>query len=273
MPTIIVPTDFSAAATNAANYAADLAATLQADLLLLTVVPITWVNTEIPTPDIYQVQQEAANTNITELKNKLLYRTHNRLNITTAVTTGDVVDEIKNLAEPLKPLAIVMGITGAGTASRTLFGSNTFGALHNLLFPIIVVPPTATYHHIKNIGLATDLTDVTNTIDTQQIKHLVSAFSATLHLLHVTGPDGVTSGLALPEAKNLQEALRPLHPQFHYQRADNLTRGVLEFIKDQHIHLLLTVPKHRGFFQSLFHHSAANNIAAHINIPMMTVHK
>lgn len=273
MPTIIVPTDFSAPATNAAHYAAHLAETLQADLLLMTVVTYNWVSTEIPTPGLYDIEIQTTRTQLEELKADLQTLTGHQISITTSVTIGAVVDEIKNLAEVHKPYAIVMGITGAGNAERALFGSNTYTALHQLLFPVVVVPAAATYQPIKHIGLATDLMDVTQTIDTAQIKDLVTRFGATLQVLHVTRPDGITSGLALPGAKNLQEALRPIHPEFYYQHADNITDGVTQFINTQHIQLLLTVPKHRGFFQSIFHRSAANNIATHINIPMMTVHK
>ena len=273
MPTIIVTTDFSAAATNAAHYAADIAATLQADIVLVSVVTFNWVTTEVPVPALYDAELEAVRTQIEELKTHLLARTGHQLNITTSVTIGEVVDEIKNLAEVHKPFAIVMGITGADGSERTLFGSNAFSAMHNILFPVIIVPATATYQPIKHIGLATDLMDITQTVDTTEIKDLVTRFGATLQILHVTYPDGITSGLALPGAKNLQEALRPIHPEFYYQRAINITEGVLEFINTQNIQLLLTVPKHRGFFQSIFHRSASGNIAAHINIPMMTVHK
>lgn len=273
MPTIIVATDCSAAATNAAHYAAHLAETIQADLLLMAVVTYNWVSSEIPTPGLYDIEIQNTRTQLEELKSTLHTLTGQALTITTSVTIGAVVDEIKNLAEVHKPFAIVMGITGAGRAERTLFGSNTYNALHHLFFPVIVVPPTATYQPIRHIGLATDLMDVAQTIDTAEIKDLVTRFGTTLQVLHVTHPDGITSGLALPGAKNLQEALRPVHPEFHYQRAGNITDGVLQFIHDQNIQLLLTIPKHRGLFQSIFHQSASGNIAAHITIPMMTVHK
>ena len=54
MKTILVATDFSAAALNAANYAADMASTINADILLLHVYHIPVSYSEIPvvvTPD------------------------------------------------------------------------------------------------------------------------------------------------------------------------------------------------------------------------------
>ena len=61
MRTIVAPTDFSSVSINALNYAADLAAAIEADLILLHVVQIPITVSEIPftSVDYEKITEEA----------------------------------------------------------------------------------------------------------------------------------------------------------------------------------------------------------------------
>ena len=73
MKTLIVPTDFSPAAENAAIYATDLGIAIQADLLLLNVVqiPVTVVEVALTENEYEEMLQEAIKS-LAELRAQLL---------------------------------------------------------------------------------------------------------------------------------------------------------------------------------------------------------
>ena len=72
MKTILVATDFSSSARNAARYAADMAFAINADILLLHVYQIKVYYGESSVALSKEVSRQDAETNINELKEILL---------------------------------------------------------------------------------------------------------------------------------------------------------------------------------------------------------
>src|SRR6218665_670176 len=87
MKTIIVPTDFSATASDAAHYAAGLALHLQATLKLVHVLPMPVVISDIPIPyDNEGISISEAKRSMEELKLQLQQKTNDKIAITTIVS-------------------------------------------------------------------------------------------------------------------------------------------------------------------------------------------
>ena len=79
MKTILVATDFSPAATNAANYAAEMARVIDANLLLLHVYQIPVGYLEVPIPVSLEDLRMGAERQITELKEQLRKKSSRRV--------------------------------------------------------------------------------------------------------------------------------------------------------------------------------------------------
>jgi nucleotide-binding universal stress UspA family protein len=141
MKTILVASDFSSAASNAANYAADMALAINADLLLLHVyyLPVTY--SEIPAVISPDDLMKDAEKNITELKERLHRKTNSKLNIGTEVRMGIFFEELKTVCENIDPYTVVMGSQGTTATERLLFGSHTVYAMKHLVWPLLTVPP------------------------------------------------------------------------------------------------------------------------------------
>ena len=74
MKTILMATDFSPAALNAANYAADMALAINADMLLLHVYQIPVTFSEVPVAVNPEDMQWNAENEINKLKGQLIQK-------------------------------------------------------------------------------------------------------------------------------------------------------------------------------------------------------
>src|SRR6476661_3100179 len=112
MKTIIVATDFSAAASNAAMYAADMALAIHADLYLLHVYQVPVIYVDIPVALAADDIQDDAEKNMTKFKEELLLKSNRQIQIESAVREGIFFEELKTICEYRQPYAVVLGTQG-----------------------------------------------------------------------------------------------------------------------------------------------------------------
>jgi len=272
MKTIIVATDFSAISINAAYYAVDMAAAINAQVLLMHAVSIPLMVAEAPMPaETFETMLDDANDELQKLQEKLNIYSNHKVPITRRAMLGTLLNEIEDIANDLDVFAIAMGIQGAGETNRVLFGSNTLNMMRNMAYPIVIVPAHASFKEIKNIGLACDLKDVTETIPVDVITDIVSLFSSSFHIFSVTKPDESDASI-LPESISLQNQFMKLQPKMHLVTNENIETGIFESAEKEKIDLLMIVPKEHGLIYSLFHRSISKAIVTHPHIPMLAIH-
>ena len=147
MKTLIVPTDFSPAAENAAIYATDLGIAIQADLLLLNVVqiPVTVVEVALTENEYEEMLQEAIKS-LAELRAQLLVHAGTgKITIRTKVVVGTIEFELEQACKQEKPYLVIMGTKESGSTERLLIGSNTLYAARNMHYPLFIIPQNMKY--------------------------------------------------------------------------------------------------------------------------------
>lgn len=271
MKTIIVSTDFSAAARNAGEYAADMAKAIHAELLLFTVfeLPVTYY--EVPVAMTTVEMTEVEEKNIVALKNDLIARTGNQVIIRTEVRLGSYFDELKSVCQLIKPYAVVMGSQGTTAAERILFGSHTVNAMKHLNWPLIAVPPKVKFSSVKKICMACDLRNVLNSIPVDEIRALVIQFQAELHIVN-TGKKGDFNERMLSESALLQKMFVDLKPEYHFLTSKDIDQGVIDFCEANEIDLLLILPKRHSFLEKLIFKSHTKQLVLHSHVPVMALH-
>ena len=274
MKTIIVPTDFSPAAVNAVNYAADMALQLKADLLLFHVyqLPLAITDTPIILMSVDELR-EGAESKLATLKSSVLHITSDKLNIKTEARMGIMTDELEDLCQTVQPFAVVMGTTGHSMVERTIFGSNTLTVIKHISWPIICVPKGKEYGGgIRKIGLACDLRQILETTPIPVIRHFVQEFKGELHVLNVSTErkeDVATS----KELRFLQTALDSLNPTYHFIEERNLEEGVNNFAETNNLDLIITIPKKHTLLDGLFKRSSTTQIVFGAHLPVMCIHE
>jgi len=274
MKTIIVPTDFSNTALNAAYYAAEVAMHVKADLTLLHVLPMPLIATDVSLPpDSYELMLQDVTRSLNEVKETLQNYTNDKLCITCAVTAHSFLHEMEDATRNKDIFAVVMGTSGAGATEAFFLGSfSRIAAEHLTRHPLIVVPPVYKFKGIQKIGLACDMRDVPETVPFQGIKDIFKHFDARLDILYVSKADEKMYPRVLTGSKFIQASLAALHPEIRIATSDRIKEGLEKLVHKSRIDLLIVVPKERNFMDSIFHKSLTKKMMSHPEVPVMIVH-
>jgi nucleotide-binding universal stress UspA family protein len=272
MKTIIVATDFSPAAINAAHYAADMASAINADLLLLHVYHIPMAYTEVPiTVNEDEIRQDVEKA-FDKLKQKLTEKIGSNLNIRTEVRFGGFIRELEDVCKRVKPYTVVMGSHGTTAAVRLFFGSHTVHAMKLLEWPVIAVPHGAKFTSVRKIGLACDFDKVIASTPVDEIMILVNDFGAELHILNTCKGEALRPELVF-ESEMLQEMLKDLNPNYHFITNENIEDGIIDFAERNKIDLLVVLPKRRDLLNNLVHKSHTRQFVMQSHVPVMALHQ
>lgn len=273
MKTIIVPTDFSSTSVNAAYYAVDLARRVDADVMLLHVVPLPITVSEVPMPpDTYVFSIEEANRSLKELREKLEIYCNYKLCISYKASTGSFLGEIEGINRQRNIFALIMSSSRAGATEAFFLGSFCLAAAKHLNHPLVIIPPGCSFKGIHKIGLACDMRNVSETVPFQNIKRIFDHFDAKLEVLYVSKQTEKMYPQVLAETKDVQNSLAALHPEIRITTNEDIGEGLQGFVQKSDIDLLILVPKERSFVESLFHRSLTKQMVLHPKMPIMILH-
>lgn len=279
METIILPTDFSPVATNAMNYAIDMAMELNASLLLFHVyqLPVSYstnADEVVPMPVIDINELENINKErLSSLKEEVEHVTSGKIKVFTQLKLGVLVDELEALCETVKPFAIVMGNKGAGLVERLLVGSSALSAIKHLNWPVLIVPSGATFNGLKKIGYTCDFKNVSDTTPVNVLKTWTAAFGAELEILSVNYNKDSADKKSREQEAMLRSILGEISPKFFFINNQDVEKGVHEFAESNNVDLLIVVPRKHNLLESLFQKSHSKELVFHSHIPILSVQR
>ncbi|MBC7828575.1 MAG: universal stress protein [Chitinophagaceae bacterium] len=275
MKRIIVPTDFSDTAKNAARYAVQLAASIpNASIILYNVTDKIAVGSD-GSPltedknDRFIILQAALSNLRTDLSE-----------LSTAPVEL-VVEEGSSLTDNLERYVrhhgidlIVMGITGATRLEQIFMGSNALNVVNLGVCPVIIVPPDATYKPVNRVLFACDFKDVAGSIPLAPIKSVLNSFKPTLLVVNVDTDHYVELTEEFKAQRALLEnMLQEFSPEFYFIRMYDFQDSISSFAADRGVDLILTVPKKHYFLTGLFKTSHTKKLAYHSHVPILAVHE
>ncbi|HVX50873.1 MAG TPA: universal stress protein [Chitinophagaceae bacterium] len=265
MYTVIAPTNFSEDSIHAVNYAADLAINLNADLLLLHVVQMPAAFDVPLTQYEYETILQDAEEELALLRNDLLLRCDNEINIATKAVFSTIENEITEAAEVKKPFIIVIGPERENAASRFFFGSNTLSVVKKQHYPVIVVPRNGVFKQIRRIGLATDLQDISE-VPVESLRTLIEIFNANLDIIHVckSRDDEAAAKACL---NSLKLKLQEFNPEVHIVFNTDVEEGLRAYAEEHREDMMVVIPREH----TLLHKSHTNQMARHSSVPLLAV--
>jgi len=272
MRTIIAAVDFSPASKNAAHYAAQLAQALNAELLLINIVPVPVVIAEISvSASVFDEMVDDSEKELLKLKDELTREVANKIKIRTEMPVGSVSNLLLEATREEKAFAIVMG-TDATTGIGHLFNEDhALAAINRIPVPVLIVPEQTTYKPIKKMVLAVELTESDRTTPLRILKEWMNILKPQLDIINVTQnsqfkPESIGSSIVL------QNELEYFHPKLHFIYEDKIKKGIDDYIEQNHPDLLVTIPGDHGFFSGLFHQSKSKQLIRHPSIPVLSIH-
>lgn len=266
MSTILLATDYSPAAQNAAVYALRLAEHLNARLELVHayVIPFAYTDSPVPLLNIDEIQKIAEESMETELKR---LQTMSDTVLTSKILPGDITDCLVEIIAENPPLLIVMGTSGEGSDSF-LWGSMAVKSLRNLHAPVLAVPANVSWSPIEKICFAADYDQVSEQTPSTEILAWANRMNASIDVIHVDKPEK-----AVTPPMMLVNMLQSVNPSYHAVINENIEGGVAEFLQEHKIDWLLLIPKKYGFFENLFHKSRTKLLTQVSNVPVLALHQ
>ena len=275
MKTILVPTDFSSTAHNAAKYALALANQIAVNRIVLYnayQAPVS-VDPMVPTVQLLDMDlmKKSSEQGLAEFKTELTKEPFGDIEIDTFSEYNLLNGGINELCEAVGANFIVMGISGGGAITETLIGSNAVSVSLHATIPVVIVPPQASFTPIKNVVLACDFKQVLETTPIKPLKQLLENTGATLHVLHINSSAEKAINVSF-ESMVLDGLLKGFNPQYHFIENESFTVGINNFADQNKIDLIITMPKKHGFFDSIFKKSHTKRLAFHSHLPLMVMH-
>jgi nucleotide-binding universal stress UspA family protein len=280
MKTILVPTDYSATAKNAALYALQLASQLQVKKIILynayqapPVISETAVmpTTAMPFFDVENLR-DVSNTGMRHFKDAIQSFCPSGIEIDQQTEYAALDNDINEVCKKTFADLIVMGITGTSKIEEVLIGSTAISVVKNTKVPVIIVPSGAKYTSVRNVMLACDYKKVVETTPVLPIKNILDATKAAIHIVNVyEGEKNITADKTYQQ-ELLHSLLQEYNPQFHFEYNADFITGINAFAEANNIDLIITIPKKHTFFEGLFKQRHTKKLAFHSHVPLMYIH-
>src|SRR5690606_3787497 len=187
---------------------------------------------------------------------------------------GDLVENISNLAHSTHAAMVLMGITGRSAIRQVMFGSNTLKLIDKNLYPVMIIPPDASYTGISNVAFSSDLKNVEVSTPAALISSVLSLFNPHLHIINVSREKYDTLPPELEVEKNkLGNMFSHFNTTFHFIINSDFFEALDTFTREKNIDVLVTVPKHQSNSNSLFKTTHTKRLAYNSQIPILAAHQ
>lgn len=267
MKKIIVATDFSSSAHNAAIYALALAEEFDAELLLVHAytAPVPAVEGGSRSILLAEEVRQQNEARLEEEKNKLKARS--TVTITAHLLTGPKGSAIKELAEEEHADLIVTG--RRITKENMLFGSTILKAIRKTNIPVLVVPENVDYSSLKRITMAVDFEEMIYRPSFDALFKLVKKFKADVSVLHVEKKEDAMTPTEVSAKLQLGVALGNV--SYHYEKIqmDNITDGILWYVERYPTDMLVMIAHRHNFLERLFGNIHTASVTADVRLPLL----
>ena len=260
MKKLLVATDFSACATNAMEYAMELARVMKAEVCALHAIGSfegIFNNTynALYIEDYYNSKREA-------LKNWTASFTAREgfkdVPVSTTCEVGSVSGVIMKHIESAPVELLVMGTMGA-TGISGLFGSNASTMVEKTKTPTLIIPLEGKFAVQPVITLGTDFSTTLSANDVTVLIELAQAFGTEkMNVVNIIeSAEWKTNEIG--EAA-LKEVLPNAQLDFKYLQEDSPTEGIINFIVASQTDILCLVKRHHNVLYRLFNTSTVNKV-------------
>lgn len=273
MKTILVPTDFSANANNALEYAAEIAHLNEAVLVLLHVYTPAVSKSNIISAFITDEVEDAKKEILEKLNvvRKTLELEYAGITCHTQVAIGETVTEIIAVSNQLPADLIIMGTLGASNLTRSLFGSNTASVVESSSCPVMCIPAGYTFQVPKRILFATNFSydDVEGV---SRLATLANVFKSEIMIGHVdTSPEEDET-----EETSMQKFIDEVKLASGYSdithrivNDHNVSMGLDLIIQESAVDMVALSTHKRNFFEKFYNPSLTKKISLYSDIPIV----
>lgn len=259
MRKILIPTDFSAIAVNASEYALAIAKTLKGELVFFHADEHTDSNEHNKLiAEVNKISTENPSLKTSFVATDKLFN---------SLTINDLFKDSLGL--------IIIGTSGeSGDLSKKIFGTNTSEITEDMNCPVIAIPSDYKYTDIRKIGYASDLNNLDKEIT--EVIDFSRKFNAVIEVFHVSP---VFPDLGDVEKIDIQSKIEELKQKHGYSAIqyfvektnhDNqINKGINNFLSHHNSDLLVLFHNIRSGIDRFITSSETRDVITHIKTPLL----
>jgi nucleotide-binding universal stress UspA family protein len=270
MKTMLIATDFSDAADNAAAYGVELAKTFNAKVILFSAceqvpIPVSEVPVIITLEEMQvQVQRQLAD------EARVLAARHG-ISVTTCCKTGTARHAILEAVKEHQADLVITGMKKRGKQISRIIGNTVTGLIRKIQVPMIIVPEETKFACISNIALATesDMAPDTDRHILDVLREIGERFQSKLYLVRVAKNRFAEAWEVLNKPFQLSRIMRSLDPEYESIEDKDIPLALTEFIDRYKINILAMLPHKHSLFERWFVGSTTRAMAFECTVPLL----
>ena len=278
MKRILVPTDFSAPATLAADVAAEIAKKANAQIVLLHVI-------EVPSSESFSVEGQIGKLTdwddklftlkLIELAKKQIGLLANTLRekgveVVTKIRMGNPFHGMRTSITAQKADLIVMGTSGKSKMEEMIVGSNTEKIVRHSKCPVLTVHENQEGVNFRNIVYATSMNSTEKEFATVVI-NAQAMYNSTIHLVRINTPMNFKPDIAVkPAMEAFARKLKLKNYTINVFNDASEEEGILHFADTIKADLIAMATHGRTGFAHVISGSIAEDVANHSRKPVLT---
>jgi nucleotide-binding universal stress UspA family protein len=287
---IAVAVDFTEYGVNAAKYALELAAEIGVGIRLFHCyyTPLietttlsdayfeSYVNIDKVQREIKETSEKKMETFVSDI---LTYRKKRKIEdvkITYDCVNGDPADQILGYVQENNLSLLVIGSSSHDRTTNRLFGSVTSYVAENATFPVMIIPPEATFSNgkgVKNVMYASRF-DESDFVSVAKLMAVIQPLNANLHAIHLSN----RGELVIDQARmdSFISYFKKLYPQYNisYHLVDitEAEADIDKYVQDKGIAVSSYTFHKQNIIGRFFNPDVQNKLLFHSKIPLLIFH-
>ena len=277
MRNILLPTDFSQNALNAAIYALHLYKNEPCRFIFLNAYDVDGYYAHsilMPIPG-KNTLEEAKNLSLEKLKklvNDLSSDFPNPLHTFSSISQNDhLVNAVNLQIEASSVDAVIIGTQGSTAAHDVAYGRNTKNIMEDVRnCPIMAIPSHVKYHGIKEVVLPTSYKMDFSFDNFNFIKTFLKKNKASLRILHIEENIALSEEQKL-KRNSLEAILKGTPHSFHHLAFVTVPIGIYCFTESRGSDMIAFLNKKHSFFENLLLEPLYKNLGNYSQIPVLVL--
>jgi nucleotide-binding universal stress UspA family protein len=274
MKKILIATDFSISGNNALRYGAQLAAHLDASIILAHAfsLPMGGYDSIAPLTVISEMQTYALDA-LKDLRRELQNDLNFKGDIQCVAKAGSTEGIIAELVQERSINLVILGISANASGFKKHFlGSTVTDAIHELKVPVLVIPENTHYSRIERVMFAVDPTHYEDFAAFVIVRQLCEVLKAQLEILCVLP---LTEDAASTEALkwHFANSLKDFPHTVKIVRSKNVADGLEHYVQIHNPDLVIFHPHQHGLLSRLFETGITARLVYSAKVPLLSFHQ
>jgi nucleotide-binding universal stress UspA family protein len=274
MKNILFPTDFSACADNAFDYALHVGVAHNAALTVMHAqqVPILDGQVDVTVPDRLEDLDREVERMLSLYRDRAEAFGRSKsmqLHISTRSEIGFVTEQILSAANPADFDMIAMGTKGATGLAGALMGSITSTIIAKAHVPVLVIPDGAKYSGIQVLIYASDFEEM-DRLWMKDLLEFAKPFNAVVTCVHLKMDESQREEVKFEDLRDRFKTELVTHDiRFDMIPGSDVEHALVDYADNKKADLIAMLSHRRNFIDRLFHRSHTRQMTLHSHLPLL----